>query len=455
MQSRGPNRGHSGQLARLAAWLSIAWLSGASAVQAVEPNILLIIADDFGVDVASFYPLGPRRETTPRAPPMPNLQELARQGVLFTRVWASPWCSPTRAAMLTGRYGFRTGIGRANSGNLPPLQESEVTLPEAFTDALGDRYLLANLGKWHLSSGENDPARQGWWRYAGGHPDLGHLPSYYSWPKTIDGVTTTSTIYATTDTVEETLRVIEQARLEGKRYFAWTAFNAPHDPFHLPPAGLHPLTPLPPTGATNRAKFEAMVEAMDTEIGRLLDNVTLADTTVIFIGDNGTTGTVIARPYPRDKAKATMYQGGVRVPLLIAGAGVASPNRQVSALVNAVDLFPTILELAGIDPSRAVPAGRRTDGVSLLPYLEKRPHPAPRSWACSEQFTTRFDNAWQRAIRNLRYTLIERHDGSREFYDLQVDPFQATNLLTRTLTSGERASLNSLDQKLDALLRTR
>ena len=95
-----------------------------------------------------------------------------------------------------------------------------------------------------------------------------------------------------------------------------------------------------------------MVEAMDTEIGRLLENVTLADTTVIFIGDNGTTGGVDrAALSSATKAKATMYEGGVRVPLLMAGAGVVSPNRRVTALVSAVDLFPTILELAGIDPA--------------------------------------------------------------------------------------------------------
>ena len=118
---------------RFAAWLSVICLSGGSAAQAAGQNILLLVADDFGVDVASFYPKGPRRETTPPAPPMPNLQALARQGVLFTRAWASPWCSPTRAEMLTGRYGFRTGIGRANSSDLPPLSTSEITLPEVFT----------------------------------------------------------------------------------------------------------------------------------------------------------------------------------------------------------------------------------------------------------------------------------------------------------------------------------
>ena len=371
MQTQAFNRPIAGQLMRFAAWLSIFCLSAGSAAQAAGQNILLLIADDFGVDVASFYPKGSRRETTPPAPPMPNLQALARRGVLFTRAWASPWCSPTRAEMLTGRYGFRTGIGHANSGDLPPLSTNEITLPEAFTAALGKHYSLANLGKWHLSSGENDPWQHGWIHYAGGHPDLGTLPSYFSWPKTVDGVTTTSRVYATTDTVDETLKVIAQAKQQKRRYFAWTAFNAPHFPHHAPPAGLHSMDSLPPTGAPRRAYFEAMVEAMDTEIGRLLEEVTLADTTVIFIGDNGTDPGVIAPPYSPTKAKATMYEGGVRVPLLIAGAGVASPNRRVTALVSAVDLFPTILQLAGIDPASVPP----TDGVSLMPYLRARPIP--------------------------------------------------------------------------------
>lgn len=439
-----------GQFLRCVIWLLILYLSGAPA-QAAGSNILLLIGDDFGIDVATFYPLGPRRQTTPPPPPMPHLTALAQQGVIFTRMWASPWCSPTRAQILTGRHNFRTGIGRANTSNLPQLSASEVTLPEVFAAALGPAYLTANLGKWHLSSGERDPNDHGWQHYAGGHPDLGHLPSYFSWPKTVDGVTSTSTVYATTDTANETLAVIARARAEGKRFLAWTAFNAPHDPFHVPPAGLHPTTPLPPTGATNRAKFEAMVEAMDTEIGRLLTAINLADTTVIFIGDNGTAGSVVASPYSRTKAKATMYEGGVRVPLLVAGAGIASPNRKVTALVSAVDLFPTILALAGIDPARAPP----NDGVSLMPYLARQTHPSPRTWLYSEQFTTSFNTDWQRAARDARYKLIARYDGSREFYDLSTDAFETKNLLTGALTSDQTSALDRLNRRIDVLLATR
>jgi arylsulfatase B len=416
---------------------------------------LLLIADDFGVDVATFYPTSIRRPTKPPSPPMPNLQALANQGILFSRVWADPWCSPTRATILTGRYGFRTGIGRANTSNLPPLPLAEFTLPEAFRARPAAGYVLANLGKWHLSSGALDPNLHGWPHYAGGHPDLGHLPSYFSWPKTVDGVTTTSTVYATTDTVDETLRVIAEASRLRRPYFAWVGFNAPHDPYHAPPPSLHSKGDLPPLGASNRTYFEAMVEALDTEIGRLLRAVDMATTTVIFLGDNGTNGPVVAAPYPTRKAKGTLYQGGVQVPLLIAGAGVAAPRRMVAALVNTVDLFPTILQLGGIEPAEVLPAGTRTDGVSLVPYIRDEAHPSPRTWAFAEQFTTAFDVAWERTVRNGRYSLIERADRSREFYDLNADALQARNLLDGPLTSAQGSNLTALDRRLDRLLASR
>jgi arylsulfatase A-like enzyme len=235
----------------------------------------------------------------------------------------------------------------------------------------------------------------------------------------------------------------------------WVAFAAPHSPFHKPPNGLHSKDSLPATGASNRAYFEAMVEAMDTEIGRLLGSVNLATTTVIFVGDNGTTGSAIRPPYPSSKDKGTLYQGGVHVPLLIAGAGVNAPDRMVTELVNTADLFPTILQLAGIDPSGVVPAGTRTDGVSLLPYVENRAHPRPRAWAFAEQFPTRYNTRWQRTIRDDRYKLIEGADGGREFYDLGADAFEARNLLRQTLTTTQSQRLNALDQQLNALLATR
>ena len=214
------------------------------------------------------------------------------------------------------------------------------------------------------------------------------MESYFSWTKHVNAAVTTSTTYATTDQVNEALGVIEQARAQGSPYFVEVAFSAPHDPFHKPPNHLHSRDALPPylSGMDTRPYFEAMAEALDTEIGRLLHGVDLATTTVIFVGDNGTTSSVVAPPYPAGKSKSTVYQGGVRVPLLVAGAGVVNPGRLVPALANTVDLYPTILELAGIDPAAVVPAGTKLDGVSLLPYVRNVAHPGPRRWAYAERF---------------------------------------------------------------------
>jgi arylsulfatase A-like enzyme len=143
------------------------------------------------------------------------------------------------------------------------------------------------------------------------------------------------------------------------------------------------------------------------------------------------------------------------VPLLVAGAGVVNPGRMVPALANTVDLYPTILELAGIDPAAVVPAGTKLDGVSLLPYIRNVAHPSPRAWAYAERFRPVYDQGYQRAIRNARYKLIERASGSREFYDLAADPLEATNLLGRALTEAQRTNLARLNRQLDALLATR
>jgi arylsulfatase A-like enzyme len=171
----------------------------------------VIIADDFGVDAAPFYPLtAGRRTTSPPAPPTPNLAALAQNGVIFRRAWATPWCSPTRAAMLTGRYPFRTGIGDPVSSTptvaTGELRLNEFTLPEAFQRAKPGQYLLAHVGKWHLTrQSVDDPNLAGWPYFVGPWPvNSAQVPSHYDWPKTRNGVTTEHvTTWATTDEVDE------------------------------------------------------------------------------------------------------------------------------------------------------------------------------------------------------------------------------------------------------------
>ena len=268
---------------------------------------------------------------------------------------------------------------------------------------------------------------------------------------------TNSRVYATTDQVNEAIGVIERAKEASQPSMLWLAFDAPHTPYHVPPTSLQSVAGLPPytDGVKPRPYYEAMVEAMDTEIGRLLSHVDLATTTVIFLGDNGTPGAVIALPYSRSKGKSTIYEGGIRVPLLIAGAGVEAPGRVVGDIVNIVDLFPTILELAGIDVVTALPPEARIDGVSLMPYIANTNIVPVRSWAYSEKFEQNYTDRFVRAIRNNTFKLIERADGKREFYNLAKDWRENTNILLRKLNSTERANLADLDQQMDALLATR
>jgi len=329
-------------------------------------NLLLVIVDDWGIDWS------PLDNTTPGLvlPKMPELQGLAASGLRFTNAYAQPVCSPTRATILTGRHPFRHGVGNPQSyGTLPA---SELTLPEIFT-AQGSPYRLASFGKWHLGSGQTGPSTTGGWPYFKGTLQ-GGLPDYLAWTKTsvINGTTAQTDGYSTYATTDQVNDAVEWIGAQGTDpWFCWLALNAPHTPFHEPPASLAPPGGYTAPGDTsNTALYRRMLESMDTEIGRLLRSVDLAKTNVIVIGDNGSPGQVAQAPYGNGRAKDQLYQGGVRVPLLVAGPDVGVPNGSTSGrLVHGVDLFSTILQLAGIDPSLASSNGTAIDSTTLVPIL--------------------------------------------------------------------------------------
>ena len=136
----------------------------------------------------------------------------------------------------------------------------------------------------------------------------------------------------------------------------WLAFNAPHTPWHLPPLELHSygmLTGDPNDGVSDQTShYHASIEALDAEIGRLLAHLETTgrdDVTVIFVGDNGSHGAVTEPPWAGNKGKGTLYQGGIWVPFCVRGPAVEVPGERVPAMVHVVDIFPTVLELAGLD----------------------------------------------------------------------------------------------------------
>jgi arylsulfatase B len=389
-------------------------------------NVLLIIADDFGIDAQSLY--NPGGTTAPT----PNINALAASGVRFTNAYATPVCSSTRACILTGRRGFRTGVGdvvSVASGN--SLPSSELTLPEVITSNSGLGIQSASFGKWHLFAGAavaNSPNTIGGWPHYAGCTS-GAVASYTNWTKSINGTTSTVTTYATTDVVNDAVAWIDARTSNNQQWFAWVAFNAPHTPFHNPPTSLHSYGANP---ATNSLKYRAAVEAMDTEIGRLLSSVNAATTDIIFIGDNGTPGGVIQAPYNSTSAKDTLYEGGIRVPLIIKGSSVASGGRTNDTLVHAVDLFSTVLEMASVP----LPSTVTLDSQSLKPILANQSEYRTRLY--SEQFDQATTTTGGRAIRDDRYKLIRLNTGSDEFYDLQTDPAEATNLFS-TMTATQQA----------------
>lgn len=453
------------------------------AARAKPPNILLIIGDDMGVETLRSFGVGADTPATP------NLDRLAASGVRFNRYFSQPVCSPTRATMITGRYGFRTGVGRptggAASGPLPPdppipagspaeggrrsgegnaeggpspgLGAHEYTLPKAFAARKELGYATAAIGKWHLADKNN-----GWEK----HPNLvgfdhfsgdlrGAVWSFFAWAKDVNGVLSTKTGYGPTDQVDDATAWITA---RGDRpWFMWFSFNLGHTPLHLPPKKLlvsdySHLDPKADPGVNPKPYFKAMLEAMDTEIGRLLASMSpevRANTYVIFMGDNGTTGENISAPFTSTHAKGTVYEGGIHVPLMVSGPGVAR-NGESNALVNSADMFATILDMARI-PRSTAPAGSAVDSVSFFPYLAQPGMPSIRTWVYADTFTpVQGYKGGQYAIRNDTYKLLVRAR-QEEFYDVATDRAEAHNLLKGTLTPAQQKAYTALRSQLTAL----
>jgi arylsulfatase A-like enzyme len=182
--------------------------------------------------------------------------------------------------------------------------------------------------------------------------------------------------------------------------------------------------------------FDAMMQAMDTEMGRLLDAVNLTNTHVIFIGDNGTDRRCIQPPYTSDHAKGTVYEGGVRVPWIIAGPAVTAAGQTNFTPVHVVDLFATILDMAGTSASAVVPTNVTIDSRSILSTMTTGANEARLIY--SEAFQTPASTNDVSALRDSRYKFIRFADGHDEFYDLQTDPVEL-NDLNNSLTTEQQA----------------
>ncbi len=417
-----------------------------------QRNLLIIIADDLSPDYFGFYEI--HGDTVD----VPNIRKLASKGVRFTNAMSNPLCSPTRAGILTGRYSFRTGVGNVVAGNgSTELDTSEITIPRLLK-MYNPNIIRADIGKWHLHNPQpaklTYPNLLGYDHYEG--PFIGQLASYTNWTKYTNGVSSTITNYATSENVNNAISWLKTQ--PNKPFFLWLAFNAPHTPYHLPPANLHSYTLSGTTQDINqnpKKYFKAMLQALDHEIGRFFDSLKTINrwdsTDIIFIGDNGNTQNTAQNNIP-SQAKGTIYQYGVNVPMIIFGPSVKNPGRVSQALVNTTDIFATSLELMGFSNwSTNIPAQKPVDSKSLLPII-KNTGTEIRPWAFTEIFKITHDSDEGKAIRNLDYKLIKFDYGKEEFYNLNKDPNETNNLLLNTLNSTELTNYNYLCNQLNLLI---
>lgn len=401
--------------------------------EANATNYVVALLDDVGVDKLAVYHSGPE------VPSTPTLDALARRGVVFRTAWATPTCSPTRAAALTGRRAERTGLG-AGVPPGPGLSADEVSIADVLR---GAGYATAAIGKWHLNHEPRHPLDLGFDTHRGARSNVGPR-GYFDWRKFVDGEDQgRQTRYATSDTADDAIHWIEQ---QTGPWFLWLQFNAPHPPLHSPPAHLHTRGDLSKASAST--VYAAMLEATDTELGRVVAAAG-EDTTFLIMGDNGTYGRAISAPFDNQHGKRTVYEGGVRVPLIVSGPDVPRANRgqQSDALVQSSDLFATVTELAGFPASAE-------DSVSFASQLRDPSKPGR-----SAVYTSRFrpnggppsKTEYVRAARNERFKLIRGPGTNEELYDLSRDPHESQNLLARPLAADAADARARLSEVVDSL----
>jgi hypothetical protein len=479
---------------------------------ASKPNILFFILDDVGIDQLKIFGNGGLLPAH-----TPNLRLIAKHGVKFTNVWAMPECSPSRAALFTGRYALRTGVDAVIvEGHLPQTHMSsfEATVPRVLGKA---GYASALVGKYHLGDAEDPakncaPAARGFQFFngtmkpgppsvdttAGGvdnkgrqvcgyfqtkaagacytapgdsvrctpitaenvdpgtdaartclqrggifvpnkacrvnepkYSDFSRTNAYYVWERTtISGALDphyVNTNNACPSTIDRTYMTEAQGndgadwwkKQQGPRMLT-VSFNSIHTPMQKPPTSMVPDPRNAESTCSNlvppRDVLNMMIESVDVEIGRVLaqlglgtlapngrtlESLRLGNTMVVIIGDNGSQGAATRLPFNIQRAKGTVYQTGIWVPLIFAGRPVVQPGRTVDAMVNAVDLYKLFGDVAGVRVESVVPPSHVLDSRPMLPYLVNpnrgpirktnfaqlgvgtfSPDPSKRSWPC-------------------------------------------------------------------------
>jgi arylsulfatase A-like enzyme len=414
----------------LAAWLAVgAAASLAAADDAGKPNVILVLTDDQGYGDLSCHG-NPVLKT-------PYLDKLHRESIRLTDFHVAPMCTPTRGELMTGRYALRNGAYCVCSGRTF-IRRGLATMAEAFARS---GYRTGMFGKWHL--GDNYPHRP---RDRGFDRAVYHLgwgitstPDYWNNDYFDDYFRDCRTGHADRVVVRqfrgyctdvwfrEATRWIRECREAGRPFFAYISTNAPHGPFFAPQRYKEPYRHLD----RDTAGFFAMIANLDENMARLdrmLGETGLRDNTLlIFITDNGGTGGIKVYNAGMRGAKASLYEGGHRVPCFLRwpGGGLRAPG-DVDALAHGTDLLPTLIELCRLEPVE----GARFDGVSLAPLLKGQAQPELDERMVVVQYgglDPSRPQAWDAAVLWKQWRLVK----GEELYQVGDDPGQKDNVAVK------------------------
>ncbi len=421
------------------------------------PNIIFILADDFG-----YGDLGCMGCTDISTP---NIDRLATEGVKFTDFYANaPVCTPTRTGFMTGRWQQRCGLEfafgyqveqfrRVKGAWVPEpdihalgLPLTEITIAQKFKAA---GYTTGAFGKWHLGFKDDyNPTKRGFDEYFGellGHADY-YKHTYYDGTYALrDGLEPVKREGYFTDLINE--RAVKFIRdHKAAPFFMYVPHLAVHAPFEAPDAPETPMVTKESMHHGSRAIYKAMVERIDLGVGKILAELEkhdLADNTlVVFSSDNG--GERYSRNLPLFHHKATVWEGGIRVPCVMRWPAKLPKGKVTAQMAITMDLHATFTELAGAK----TPSEKRLDGINLIPLLTGDAQPVERT------FFWRIDrsNRKQKAIRHGKWKYINDGNTMDLLFDLEADISERVNLGYQhpDILADLKAKLKAWEAEMDA-----
>jgi len=395
------------------------------------PNMLVILVDDLGYGDLSSY--GAKDLETP------HIDSLVQSGLRWDRFYANcPVCSPTRAALLSGRYPDLVGVpgvirthAKDNWGYLDP---KATLLPQMLSKA---GYHTAIVGKWHLGlESPNTPTERGFDFFHGFLGDM--MDDYYHHrrhgqhymrrnkePIHPEGhATDLFTLWAS--------EYITERKDHDQPFFLYLAYNAPHTPIQPPDAWFQRVKAREPGITDRRAKLVALIEHLDAGIGEVIDALKesgqLDDTLIIFTSDNGGQLNVGAQCGPHRGGKQDMFEGGIIVPACAVWPGVIEAGRRTDQLNMTMDIFPTLCDIAGIQRNQTI------EGESFLPLLkgDRTPHRTRDMIWVRREGNMRYQGRDYYAFRRGDWKLVQNSPFEPySLYNLQQDPMETTDVSRR------------------------